>query len=68
MIESMLQRIRQLDASQLEPILMAALDRKRELFPQWDILYITMPKDDPIQRSLIAECVIRSVNDCIRPE
>ena len=68
MLESIIQCIRQLDAVHLEPILMAALDRKRELFPQWDILYITAPKNDPIQRDLILECAIQSVTECISPE
>ena len=31
------------DADDLERILTAALERKRQMFPQWDIIYLALP-------------------------
>ena len=42
--------IQSADASELEDILDAAIKRKRELFPDWDILYLAIPKNDADER------------------
>ena len=42
--------IQSADASELEDILDAAIKRKRELFPDWDILYLAIPKNDVDER------------------
>ena len=38
------------NSSDIEVILHAAIKRKRQLFPDWDILYLAIPKHDAEER------------------
>lgn len=49
--------IRSADADDLERILTAALERKRQMFPQWDIIYLALPKYDEAERVATLEFV-----------
>lgn len=43
-MEALLERIRQANGVQIEPILRAVLQRYRELYPQWEIDIFTLEK------------------------
>ena len=57
MLAQILSYIRSTADSQLEQILSAALDRKRVLFPDWDIQYIAVPKNDPREQEILLEFI-----------
>ena len=57
MLAQILSYIRSTEDSQLEQILSAALDRKRNLFPDWDIQYIAVPKNDPREQEILLEFI-----------
>lgn len=50
--------IRSAQASEIEDILHFALERKRQLFSDWDILYLAIPKNDEQERRHTLEYLI----------
>lgn len=39
-------KIEEAGVEEVDELLSAAIDRKRELFPEWEILYLALPKRD----------------------
>ncbi len=39
-------KIEEAGVEEIDELLSAAIDRKRELFPEWEILYLALPKRD----------------------
>lgn len=39
-------KIEEAGKEEIDELLAAAIERKRELFPQWEILYLALPKGD----------------------
>ena len=62
MLNDILAFIKNTDGIQVELILNAVLERKRELFPDWDIQYLAVPKHDDKERQLTLEYIIRWMN------
>jgi hypothetical protein len=54
-VEELRKQIRKADREQIDILLEAAFARKRELYPQWDIQYMALPKDDWEERRRILE-------------
>ena len=54
-VEELRRQISNADVAQIDILLEAAFARKRELYPQWDIQYMAMPKDDWEERRKILE-------------
>lgn len=54
--------IRSADADDLELILTVALERKRQMFPQWDIIFLALPKYDEAERADTLEFVRKWAN------
>lgn len=50
MYTDLLETILTANPSDIEVILHAAIERKRLLFPDWDILYLAIPKHDAEER------------------
>ena len=44
--DELLKQIGKMDADTIEKLTDAVFERKRELFPQWDIVYLTLPKNN----------------------
>ena len=57
-VEELRKQISNADSAQIDIILEAAFARKRELYPQWDIQYMALPKDDLEERRKILEFVM----------
>ena len=49
-LEKMMTRIRCADPEEIEKLISAVLQRKRELFPEWDVVYFALPKKDKEER------------------
>ena len=62
MLDDVLAFTKNTDGIQVELILNAVLDRKRELFPDWDIQYLAVPKHDSREGQLTLEYIIRWMN------
>ena len=62
MLNDILAFIKNTDGIHVELILNAVLERKRELFPDWDIQYLAVPKYDSKERQLTLEYIIRWMN------
>ena len=58
----MMQEIRKADPAEIDMILEAAVARKRELYPQWEMVYIALPKNDPEERKRTLEWVWKDLN------
>jgi hypothetical protein len=54
-VEELRREISNADIAQIDILLEAAFARKRELYPQWDIQYMALPKDDWEERRKILE-------------
>ena len=44
--EELKRQISKADSAQIDGLMDAVFARKRELYPQWDIQYVALPKDD----------------------
>lgn len=47
MLEQVLQEIRRADAKEIDEILDAVLERRRQLYPGWEMVYLAAPKQNP---------------------
>ena len=56
-LDDILVFISQADDGQLNEITTALSARYKVLFPEWDVLYLAMPLDDPERRAEILEQV-----------
>ncbi len=45
-MDEVYRKIEEAGLEEVDELLGAAIDRKRELFPDWEILYLAMPKGD----------------------
>ena len=54
-VEDIKQQISKADSAQIDILMDAVFARKRELYPQWDIQYMALPKDDWEERKRILE-------------
>ena len=57
-VEELKKQISNADSAQIDILLEAAFARKRELYPQWDIQYMALPKDDWEERRKIMEFML----------
>lgn len=46
-MDKLLEKIRKLDAEDLTDILEAVRQRHNTLYPQWELLQMTLPRNDP---------------------
>lgn len=49
-VQQVLNYIRQAEPGEIGDILEAAVARKRELYPEWEMVYLALPKNDPEER------------------
>jgi len=54
-----MQAIQNATSSEINDLLMAICQRHRELFPDWEVLYITCPKNNAQERQQTLEYIIR---------
>ena len=57
-VEELRKQISNADSAQIDILLEAAFARKRELYPQWDIQYMALPKNDWEERRKIMEFML----------
>ena len=48
--DRMVENIRSANVTEIDDILKLAVERRRELFPDWDMVYLALPKNDPEER------------------
>lgn len=48
--DHVLQYIRKMNALEIDQAMNALISRKRELYTDWEIFYLAIPKNDPAQR------------------
>lgn len=53
--DELIKQIGKMDADTIEKLTDAVFERKRELFPQWDIVYLAMPKNNWEERKRILD-------------
>lgn len=49
-IQRLVKRIQGMEAGELDCVFAAALDRKIRLYPDWEIIYLALKRDDPVLR------------------
>ena len=54
-LETILEDIKQADDYEIYEIVTAAMDRYREVYPEWEIMYLAVPKNNPEERKRILE-------------
>lgn len=47
MLEQVLHEIRRADAKEIDELLDAVLERRRQLYPDWEMFYMAAPKQNP---------------------
>lgn len=47
MLEQILRGIQNADAKEIDDILDAAVKRRRQLYPDWEMIYLAAPKKNP---------------------
>lgn len=57
-IKEILDEIRKADSVEIDILMDAVFDRKRILYPEWDIQYLALPKKDWVKRRHILENMI----------
>ncbi len=55
--EEIFEAIEEASAAEIDEYLDAALNRKRELYPDWDICYLALPNNAPKQRKELLEAL-----------
>ena len=58
-LEELKMQIRRVEADGVEELMDAVFARKRELFPDWDIVYIALPKNNWKERRRTLEMVLK---------
>ena len=48
--EDVMEYIKGMNAEELDLMMHTLLDRKREIFADWEMLYMAIPKKDPAER------------------
>ena len=61
-MKDVLKRVGTADASEIDEILWACIQRRRALYPDWDFVFVSMPKDDPQERKRILHGLICQLN------
>ena len=57
-MEALMDRIWELSPGELDEVFEEVLNRKRTLYPDEEILYMTLPKNNPEERNRMIECII----------
>ena len=57
--DEIIEQIMKADTSRIDDLLHAVFERKRALYPQWDILYLAIPRDDWNERRRILESALQ---------
>ena len=58
-LEEIVKEIRDADGTQIDILLDEVFYRKRTLYPQWDLSYLALPKNDWVERRRILETILR---------
>ena len=61
-LEDVLKRITVADDCEINEIMEAIRQRFRTVFPVWDVLYLSCPKNDPLQRQQTLEALTEYLN------
>lgn len=56
-MDEIIMKIEEANEAQIDELLSTAIERKRELFPDWEILYLALPKRDTRQWKQILDQV-----------
>ena len=59
-----MERIKRADDAQISQVIMAVIDRYAAVHPDWEIVFLSLPKDDPEER----ERCIRAATAMLRQE
>ena len=57
--DEIIEQIMKADTSRIDDLLRAVFERKRALYPQWDIFYPAIPRDDWDARKRILESALQ---------
>ena len=52
-MNEILKRIGSTDTFEIDEILWACIQRRRALYPDWDFVFVSLPKNDPQERKRI---------------
>ena len=61
-LSKVLEFIRQADDSQISTIIQALVSRYGEVYPDWDVTFLSLPKNDPEERKNIIDYFLKFVN------
>ena len=60
-LSKVLEFIRQADDSQISTIIQALVSRYGEVYPDWDVTFLSLPKNDPEERKNLIQHFLNSV-------
>ena len=50
--ENVLEYIKNMNAEEIDLTMQALIDRKREIYADWEIVYMAVPKENPVEREM----------------
>ncbi len=62
-MKDILKFIQEAGAAEVDAIFEASFDRKRELYPQWDLFYFAMPREEGEERRRTIAWVQKDLQD-----
>lgn len=58
-LDEMIIQISRVDTDEIQKLINAVFARKRELYPDWDIVYMALPKDNWEERKRTLDMVLK---------
>lgn len=56
-LTAVLSKIRQADDLEINEIIQAVIGRYEAVFPDWEVMFLSLPKNDPAERSRSIEAI-----------
>lgn len=63
MFHTLLKRIQKADDKEMNEIIYSILKRYRTVYPDWDVAFLFLPKDDPKKRAALLNAILDSLRE-----
>lgn len=63
MFHTLLKRIQKADDKEMNEIIHSILKRYRTVYPDWDVAFLSLPKDDTKKRAALLNAILDSLRE-----
>ena len=57
--ENVMEYIKNMNAGEIDLAMHALIERKREIYADWEMVYMAIPKEDPVERAQSIQYLIQ---------